>query len=108
MSVFASKFSFLATATFGNYRHSTKNSFPKKIHELRENYESYPIILQSVPIILKHTLVPLEYIDLAKTGSRSVRSVQIFLKMNAFHFFPFLDARVPVFNRRLTGKCDFS
>ena len=53
-------------------------------------------------------LVPLEYIDLAKTGSRSVRSVQKFLKMNAFHFFPFLDARVPVFNRRLTGKCDFS
>ena len=43
--------------TFENYRHSTKNSFPKKIHEFHENYESYPSILQCVPRVLAHTLV---------------------------------------------------
>ena len=47
--------------TFENYRHSTKNSFPKKIHEFRENYESYRSILQCVSRVLAHTLIYLRY-----------------------------------------------
>ena len=58
---------FLRRQTFENYLHSTKNSFPKKELQLRENYESLPRILQSVPILLAHTLVA---IAASQVGSR--------------------------------------
>ena len=40
-----------------NYPYYGENTFSKKKLQLRKNYESYARILQSVPIILKHTLV---------------------------------------------------
>ena len=39
-----------------NYPYYGENTFSKKNLQLRENYESYARILQSVPIILKRTL----------------------------------------------------
>ena len=38
-----------------NYPYYGENTLSKKKLQLRENYESYARILQSVPIILKHT-----------------------------------------------------
>ena len=42
-----------------NYPYYGENTFSKKKLQLRKNYGSYTRILQSVPIILKHTLRPL-------------------------------------------------
>ena len=42
-----------------NYRYYGENTFSKKKLQLVENYESYLRILQSVPIVLPHTLVVL-------------------------------------------------
>ena len=47
----------LRRQTFENCPHYSENSLPKKKLQLGENYESYSRILQSVPIILRHTLV---------------------------------------------------
>ena len=46
----------LRRQTFENCPHYSENSLPKKKLQLGENNESYPRILQSVPIILRHTL----------------------------------------------------
>ena len=46
----------LRRQTFENCPHYSENSLPKKKLQLGENNESYARILQSVPIILRHTL----------------------------------------------------
>ena len=43
-----------------NYPYYGENTFSKKKLQLGENYESYPRILLSVPIILRHTLECIE------------------------------------------------
>ena len=55
----------LRRQTFENSPHYSENSLPKKKLQLGENYESYPKILQSVPIILKHTLVQITWTHLS-------------------------------------------
>ena len=47
----------LRRQTFENCPHYSENSLPKKKLQLGENNESYARILQSVPIILRHTLI---------------------------------------------------
>ena len=65
----------LRRQTFENCPHYSENSLPKKKLQLGENYESYPRILQSVPIILKHTLVSSSFKEGGESGRVYVEEI---------------------------------